>query len=245
MERHGWGSNMRIVTNIRVVEKGMIAEKDGAQFDADLDTNEIVNADEPVAYDFTLTNSGTSNLIHPTFTDSDIGVTISWDQGLVVKDGANQVTVFDKNGGALDASDLVITYTNPKNGNTTVKRFADDEELIRYLTDELVIETEENTTPPCGVLTVSGIYYRLTAADIQAGGFRNQVTVTAYMRNDSTSTAASNAAVGDPVTIQQTISQDITDTAPVKNDFVFTNSGDTNQIHPTFRDSDGGISISP
>ena len=245
MERHGWGSNMRIVTNIRVVEKGMIAEKDGAQFDADLDTNEIVNADEPVAYDFTLTNSGTSNLIHPTFTDSDIGVTISWDQGLVVKDGANQVTVFDKNGGALDASDLVITYTNPKNGNTTVKRFADNEELIRYLTDELVIETEENTTPPCGVLTVSGIYYRLTAADIQAGGFRNQVTVTAYMRNDSTSTAASNAAVGDPVTIQQTISQDITDTAPVKNDFVFTNSGDTNQIHPTFRDSDGGISISP
>ena len=134
MERHGWGSNMRIVTNIRVVEKGMIAEKDGAQFDADLDTNEIVNADEPVAYDFTLTNSGTSNLIHPTFTDSDIGVTISWDQGLVVKDGANQVTVFDKNGGALDASDLVITYTNPKNGNTTVKRFADNEELILYLT---------------------------------------------------------------------------------------------------------------
>lgn len=245
MERHGWGSNMRIVTNIRVVEKGMLVSKDGAQLGADLNTNDIINPDEPVEYTFTLTNGGTTDLIHPTFTDSDIGITISYSQGLVIAGGANGVTLFDKNGEALDVWDLEVTYTNPKTGTATTRTFATNDELIHYLKDELVIETQMGATPPCGVLTIGGIYYKLTADQLEAGVFRNQVNVTAYIRNDESSATHTNTPTSDdPVTVTHTNSG-FHDGGPIENDFVFTNDGDTPRIHPTFSDPDKGLNISP
>lgn len=44
---------------------------------------------------------GTANLVMPAFYDAHIGVTISYETGLSVKDGYNGVHVFDKDGGTL------------------------------------------------------------------------------------------------------------------------------------------------
>ena len=231
MERHGWGSNMRIATNIRVVEKGMLVGKDGAQMDTDLDTNDMIEPAEPVEYSFTLTNSGTEDLIWPTFTDSKIGVTISYNGGLSVT-GNNGVTVMDKNGGALDVTDLVVTYTNPKTGNTSRRTFANQQALINYLTNELVIETQEKSTPPFGVLTISGIYYKLTQAQIEEGVFTNTVDVTAFVRNSATSKAPYNVAVPDSsASVRNPFVGDGTQ-ALVPGQIVYENSGTTDRVMP-------------
>ena len=196
MERHGWGSNMRIATNIRVVEKGMLVDKGGAQLGVELESNDMIDPDEAVEYKFTLVNSGTEDLIWPTFVDNDIQVKISYDQGLQILSGAvNGQTVMDADGGELDVTDLIVSYYNPKTGNTTTRTFASDQALIHYLTDELVIETQAKSTPPFGVLTIRGIYYKLTDAQKEAGVFRNTVTVTAQVRNASTSLKPLNGLV--------------------------------------------------
>ena len=244
MERHGWGSNMRLVTNIRVVEKGMLVSKDGAQFDTDLDSNDMIDPDAAVEYKFSLTNSGTEDLIWPTFVDSNIGVTISYSNGLVVT-GSNGVTVMDKNGGALDVTDLIVTYTNPKTGNTTRRTFATNGELTAYLTNELIIETQDKSTPPFGVLTIGGIYYKLTEQQVSDGVFHNTVQVTAYTRNGNTSTVHTNVPTSAaPVTIPQTITGDSTQ-GPVDGSITVPNEGNTNLARPTISIPGWGVTINP
>ena len=244
MERHGWGSNMRIVTNIRVVEKGMLVDKDGAQFGADLDTNDIVDPEAPVEYTFGLTNSGTEDLIWPTFVDSNIGVTISYNNGLTVTSATNGVTVMDKNGGTLDVTDLVVTYTNPKTGNTSTRTFQTNADLIAYLTNELIIETQEKATPPFGRLTISGIYYKLTEEQVKKGVFRNTVDVTAHIRNTASNSGSKypvNVSTGTPTTTTQTLAG-----APVNglvDGAITIPGGDTNRIWPNI--TGPGFSITP
>lgn len=240
MERHGWGSNMRIATNIRVVERGMAVEKDGAQLDADLTTNDIVLAGEPVEYQFSMTNSGTTHLVRPTFSDPSIGVTVGYEQGLVV-DGS--VAVFDRNGGTLDASDLILTYTNTITGSSYTRTFADNDELIAFLRDSLIIESDGQPDSPCGSVTIRGIYYKLTQEQIQGGVFRNEVYVTAYIRNDETSKAPVNVSMGDPVTGTTTV------TVPVELDFSLTAPEGDPTIPgyelPSFSDPDKDVTIDP
>lgn len=198
MERHGYGSNMRIFTNFQLASGQIEAEKSAKQNGTDLSYGSVIDESKNVEYTFTLKNGGTANLIMPTFSDSDIGVTISYETGLTVADGTNGVVVFDKNGDALDFSDLVFTYQLMNSQgvvqSSVVKTFTNEADMIKYLTHELVIDRCDEENETYGVLTVGGIYYHLTNDQIKEGAFHNEVEVSAYVRNDGQSLLAGQTA---------------------------------------------------
>ncbi len=90
MERHGWGANMRIATNIVMTTPLMETEKTAYQgTDANGEPQEIVrggliDASQPVNYSFSLTNNGNTKLYKLSFADENIGVDISAADGLQV-----------------------------------------------------------------------------------------------------------------------------------------------------------------
>ena len=191
MERHGWGSNMRIFTNFQLASGEIEAAKTAEQNDKGLSYGSVVDEDENVEYTFTLKNTGTANLVMPTFYDEDIGITVSYETGLTVAEGANGVTVFDKNGETLEFSDLVFTYQKVGSDETAqTYQFTDINAMTKWLTHELVIDRYVAGDGTYGVLTVGGIYYHLTNDQILAGAFHNEVEVSAYVRNDGQSVDA-------------------------------------------------------
>ena len=92
MERHGWGANMRIATNIVMTNPDMITDKTAYQgTDANGDPQEItygglIDDSQPINYSFSLTNSNKSNtkLYKLSFLDTNIGVNLSAANGLQV-----------------------------------------------------------------------------------------------------------------------------------------------------------------
>ncbi len=111
MERHGWGSNMRIFTNFQLASGEIEAEKAAAQAE-DLSYGSVIDETQDVHYTFTLKNAGTSNLICPSFVDNDLGLAIGYDSGLTFskcwpeKHGCcnNIATGFDACGGLFLAA---------------------------------------------------------------------------------------------------------------------------------------------
>ncbi len=90
MERHGWGANMRIATNIVMTDPTLQTEKQAYQgTDANGDLIEVeygsvVDDSQPVDYSFTVTNEGNTKLYRMSFMDADIGVNLSYDKGLQI-----------------------------------------------------------------------------------------------------------------------------------------------------------------
>lgn len=204
MERHGWGSNMRIFTNFQLASGEIEAAKTAEQNDKGLSYGSVVDEEENVEYTFTLKNTGTANLVMPTFFDEAIGVTVDYAKGLEVakvtdEEGniiaGNGVTVFDKDGKTLEFSDLVFTYQKVGSDEAAqTYQFADKKAMTTWLTHELVIDRYVAGDGTYGVLTVGGIYYHLTNDQILAGAFHNEVEVSAYVRNDGQSVAAGGEA---------------------------------------------------
>ena len=124
MERHGWGANCRIASNIRVTEPDMRVEKHAYQGGDEIAYSDVIVASDPVEYNFKMINNGSSKLFNLTFTDSTIGVTLDYTNGLTVADGLNGVYVFDANGGTLEASDITALVTGwmpVESGGTHIK----------------------------------------------------------------------------------------------------------------------------
>ena len=199
MERHGWGSNMRIFTNFQLASGEIEAEKAAAQAE-ELSYGSVIDETQDVQYTFTLKNAGTSNLICPSFADSDLGLAIGYETGLTFskfqEDGSPLVT--NARGESLTAADLIFTY-KVMNGDQQVSaethQFGSNEEIMQYLSGLVIAQkTPEGTY---GVLTVGGIYYKLTAEQIQTGAFHNEVEVTAYVRDDGTGGKVPNGLVRD------------------------------------------------
>ena len=111
MERHGWGANCRIATNIRVTDPSLTVEKTAEQNDVNVEYGGVVEKEDPIEYNFKLTNTGNTKLYNLTFTDDVIGVTLDYTNGLTVKDGYNGNYVMDSNGNKLDAHDISIYIT--------------------------------------------------------------------------------------------------------------------------------------
>ena len=158
MERHGWGSNMRIFTNFQLASGEIEAAKSAQQEDKPLSYGSVVDEEKTVEYTFTLKNTGTANLVMPTFADADIGVMVSYDNGLIVADGYNGKQVFDKNGETLEFSDLIFTYQHVGTDDPVItKQFDNLDDLKRWLTHELVIHRYIMGDGSYGLLTVGGI----------------------------------------------------------------------------------------
>ncbi len=88
MERHGWGANMRIATNIVMTDPTLVTDKSAYQgTDAngnpiEVDYGALVDASQPVGYSFSLSNNGNTKLYNMSFSDPDIGLTLTPEAGL-------------------------------------------------------------------------------------------------------------------------------------------------------------------
>ncbi len=114
MERHGYGANMRIVTNMHVTDSKLGVEKSAYQYGEEIEYGGIIDPASPAEYNFKLTNTGNMKLYNLTFTDDTIGVTLDYKNGLTVADGLNGLYILDSNAQPLDASDLTAVVSGYK-----------------------------------------------------------------------------------------------------------------------------------
>ncbi len=114
MERHGYGANMRIMTNMRITDPDMRVEKQAFQGNKEIEYGGIIDGEYPVEYNFTLKNSGNTKLYNLSFDDADIGIKLNHTDGLLVTgddtetdtDDINGYYVTDARGKRLDPQDL-------------------------------------------------------------------------------------------------------------------------------------------
>lgn len=174
MERHSYGSNIRICTNIRVTDPSMTTAKTAWQDGTQLDFGSVVDKDKVVEYGFAITNNGEENLHNLTFTDNDIGVKLDPTNGLKVTGSR----VYDVSGGTLEASDLTAVVTHPDYADINVT-FADNNALKTFLTNLTASGTEAGGGLFIGAtVQIRGIGYKLSDAQIAAGVFDNTVLTT-------------------------------------------------------------------
>ena len=179
MERHGAGSNLRIVTNMQVTGEGLNVEKSAYQNGIEIAKNGIVNVNLPVEYGFKITNDSLKALESLTFCDSVIGVSIDPVNGLVI---AEDTAPYIKNasGNPLTVADLEIQVSGNDGSNVTVTCYSNDElkAFMENLTSNDGTVSGEGLWSKASVL-IKGIYYTMTDAQKAIGSFRNYVTATA------------------------------------------------------------------
>ena len=114
MERHGWGANMRIATNIDMTRPDMITDKTAYQgVDAngelkELEYGAMIDDTKPVNYSFALTNGNDANtkLYRLSFQDMNIGVDLSNTAGLQIFGKPTVTTFTAESGTTVDVTGL-------------------------------------------------------------------------------------------------------------------------------------------
>lgn len=173
MERHGYGANMRVFTNIKVTDKSTKTVKTAYQNGEALNEGATVVEGVPIEYSFSLTNQSAYDLTKLTFDDHDLAVSIRYDTGLTVNDTEN---ITDANGETLDASDVIIQYTN-QSGYTATKTFESNDALKAYLTN-LKLKPKET-------LTVRGVWLQSITPKLSGNKFLNTVHTSAQTESGS------------------------------------------------------------
>lgn len=79
MERHGTAANFGFETNIKIVDPSMLTEKIAYQNGVNVGNYGFVDANQPVNYQFKLTNNGDAKIEELEFKDNAIGVSLSKD----------------------------------------------------------------------------------------------------------------------------------------------------------------------
>ena len=184
MERHGAGSNLRIVTNIKVSGEGMDVEKFAYQNGIEIAENGIVDANKPIEYSFKITNNTGEDLHHVIFHDAVIGVTMDYENGLQI-DPECLPYVRNKSGNPLTAADLEI-YVFGKDSSQDVIVTCNTDEELKYFLENLT--SNDGTQSGEGLwvgssIQIRGIYYQMTDVQKNNSSFRNFVTVTADTGN--------------------------------------------------------------
>lgn len=160
MERHGYGANMRIVTNMHITDPGLRVDKRAYQGGTELAFGDIIDGNEPVEYSFDITNNGNLKLYNLAFEDSDIGVTLDPEKGLLVRgddtlddeDDINGYLVTDATGGRLEASDLTAVVTGYMPVESGGDYLLNDDHTYTYVADgsgthkyvEVVVTFDDN-----------------------------------------------------------------------------------------------------
>ncbi len=186
MERHSYGANMRISTNIRISDPEMTVDKTAYQDGHQIGHGGVVEKDKIVEYSFAMTNNGNSRLHDITFHDPDIGVSITPGEGLVVT--GERVT--DLYGGQLDAHDLVAYvngYTDywepiPTQKVETIVVTFENNEALKIFMEQLAAEGTDREYIglwPHASVEIRGIGYTLSEQQVHEGRFSNTVVCTA------------------------------------------------------------------
>ncbi len=195
MERHSYGANMRINTNIRLIDPTMATEKKAWQNGNQIEFGGIVDKSQVIEYGFALTNTGAERLFYFNFDDNDIGVELSYQNGLEVTGSQ----VCDLNGGTLDPTDITIKLTGFKDWNDPINgvphdptepiyvTFKDNDEIIYFLTNLKAEGTDMDNAGlwPFSTIEIRGIGYKLSEAQAKEGFFDNKVLV--YASNETKS----------------------------------------------------------
>ncbi len=195
MERHSYGANMRINTNIRLIDPTMATEKKAWQNGNQIEFGGIVDKSQVIEYGFALTNTGAERLFYFNFDDNDIGVELSYQNGMEVTGSQ----VCDLNGGTLDPTDITIKLTGFNDWNDPIDgvphdptepiyvTFKDNDEIIYFLTNLKAEGTDMVNAGlwPFSTIEIRGIGYKLSEAQAKEGFFDNKVLV--YASNETKS----------------------------------------------------------
>lgn len=183
MERHGAGSNLRIVTNIEVTAEGLNVDKTAYQNGVEISENGIADVRNPIEYGFGITNDSAKKLYRVTFQDTVIGVSMDYLNGLqIAPECAPYVT--NASGNPLTVADLEIVISGKdadgKDSKVIVTCY-DNEELKAFLTD---MTSDDGTQSGDGLwigasIEIRGIYYHFTDAQKVLASFRNYVSASA------------------------------------------------------------------
>ena len=194
MERHGVGSNLRIMTNMKIVESSLDVEKHAWQNGVKLMDNGLFDANEIVEYGFSITNNSEGKLYNLSFVDETIGIQMDSENGLTVTGNLT-----DALGAKLSPAGLVITVDGfDENGNqldTVNVSCPNNDALIRFLQDLSAEGTQDGDAGDDyaqlysgsglwkdATVTVRGIHYRLTEQQKKINSFKNTVTGVAFMK---------------------------------------------------------------
>lgn len=214
MERHGWGANMRIVTNMHITDPSLKVDKSAYQFGEEIEYGGVIDPTSSVEYNFALTNTGNQKLYNLSWRDDVLGITLDPTNGLTVGknlDGLdmNGIYVMNASGGYLQAKDLyaVVSGTDINGNDTYFKITFDPEEgeaegekgqaaLKRFLAklesndgtssgyDDAEITNAGSGLWVGGTVRFGGIHYMLTPEQTDAGMVDNTVYLTATTRID-------------------------------------------------------------
>ena len=205
MERHGWGANMRIVTNMHITDPSLKVDKTAYQFGEEIEYGGVIDPTSSVEYNFALTNTGNQKLYNLSWRDDVLGITMDPDTGLIVDSEKNGIYVMNSSGGYLNAKDLYAVVSGKDiNGNNTEFRVTFDEvdgdggqEAFKKFLRKLEsndgtssgFDDAEVTNAGSGLwvgatVRFGGIYYMLTPEQTDAGQVDNTVYLTATTRID-------------------------------------------------------------
>lgn len=199
MERHGVGSNLRIITNMEIAESGLDVDKFAYQNGIEVVDNGMVDVDQMIEYGFSITNNADGKLYDLTFSDPVIGVSIDSVNGLTVTGN-----VTNEYGSVLVPSNLVITvdgYTQNEDGtltkmaepvyvtcmdNEALKEFvatmsADGTESGDVATDYSELYSGSGLWKDATV-SIRGIYYTMSDAQKEVASFTNSVNATGSVK---------------------------------------------------------------
>lgn len=166
MERHGTAANFGIETNIKIVDPSMLTEKIAYQNGVNVGNYGFVDANNPVRYQFKLTNNGDAKIEELTFRDNDIGVSLSKDAISL-----NPATAITDLYASVIGSDGT-TKTSYAAGELT------EEKLKALLTNGLEIGD---------TISIFGFNYTIPSGSWNDNKFTNTIYTTAISRGENAS----------------------------------------------------------
>ena len=204
MERHSWGANMRIVTNMHITDPALKVEKSAFQYGQEIEYGGVIDPTSSLEYNFSMTNSGNQKLYNLTFQDDVIGVKLDPINGLIVENSKNGLYVMDSAGKSLEAKDLTAVVSgydgmgrymevpvsfpevNGDNGQTALKNFLNS---LQAEGTQSGLDDSEITHAGSGLwvdatVRIKGIHYMLTPEQTAAGSVHNTVYMTATTKMD-------------------------------------------------------------
>lgn len=156
MERHGYGANLQISTNIRVYNENITTEKFAEQNGTRLEDYGIAQFGSELSYGFSITNNSDETakpLINYQFKDQDLGLYIGYDMECETS------TLGSYNGTDRLVTEIGVKVTDA-DGNI-VKQWAPGSLLSRYALRDLMDDLTFNDPP---------VYDGITGYKVEEGG---------------------------------------------------------------------------
>ena len=168
LERHGYGANLRIETNINLANPDMTVTKTAQQGGTSIPYGGEIDPTAVYTYSFTMLNEGNSQLHNLDFTDPALGVTLAYDEIVMGSylNGTRTRTV----------GELTVTVYDASSDTSTVYTSLTRAALMQLLATGLDAGDS---------ITIDGVKYRIEDDDLSSQNKRNTVVGTAHATDGS------------------------------------------------------------